>query len=95
MTSSSAPENCVTIGTGLPPVPDKLVSRIEAREYIDMTELLPDQLGTTRSPAIDDPVKTRRQQRRALSGILEVVGDYLQTEISLGHVSGPFLPEAI
>ena len=25
----------------------------------------------------------------------EVVGDYLQTKISLGHAAGPFLPEAI
>ena len=38
-----------------------------------MTELLLDRLGTTRSPAIDDPAKTGRQRRRALSGILEWV----------------------
>ena len=35
-----------------------------------MTELLPDQLGTT-SPSNDDSVKAGHQWRRALSGILE------------------------
>ena len=45
-----APDKCITIGAGLPPVPAKLVSRIEAEKYIDMTELLPDRLGTRRSP---------------------------------------------
>ena len=66
-------DDCVTIGAGLPPIPAKLVSRIEAGEYIDMTELLPDQLGTIRSPANDDSVRAGRQRRRALSGILEWV----------------------
>ena len=71
--SSPAPENCVTIDVGLPPVPTKLVSRIEAGEYLDITELLPDRLGITRSPAINDPAKTGRQRRRGLSGILKWV----------------------
>ena len=39
-------DDCVTIVAVLPPVPAKLVSRIEAGEYKDMTELLPDLLGT-------------------------------------------------
>ena len=42
-----APDDCVTIGAGLPPVPAKVVSRTGAGEYINMTELLPDRLGTT------------------------------------------------
>ena len=46
--------------------------RIEAGEYIDIIELLPDQLGTT-SPFNDDLVKAGHQWRRALSGILEWV----------------------
>ena len=53
--SSPGPEICVTIGTGLSPVPAKLVLRIEAAEYINMTELLPHQLGITRSLTIDNP----------------------------------------
>ena len=36
-----------------------------------MTQLLLDWLGTTRSSANDDSVRAGRQQRRALSGILE------------------------
>ena len=69
MTHSPALENCVTIyAHGLPPVPAKCVSRIEAGEHIVVTELLLDRLGTTRPPAIVDPVKTGRQRRRALSG---------------------------
>ena len=66
-----APDDCVTIGAGLPPVPAKLVSRIGAGEHNDMTELLPDRLGTTRSPANDDSVRAGYQRRRVLSGILE------------------------
>ena len=72
MTPFSAPENCVTIGTGLPPVPTELVSRIEVGGYIDMREFLPDWLGTTRSPAINDLFKTGCQWRRASSEILPV-----------------------
>ena len=51
-----APDECVTIGIGMSPVPAKLVSRIQAGEYINMTELLSDRLGTTRSPTNDDSV---------------------------------------
>ena len=36
-----------------------------------LIELLPDQLGTTRSPASDDSVRAGHQRRRALSGIVE------------------------
>ena len=38
-----------------------------------MTELLPDRLGTIKSPVDDDSLKAGSQQRRALSGILEWV----------------------
>ena len=36
-----------------------------------LIKLLPDQLGTTRSPANDDSVRAGCQRRRALSGTLE------------------------
>ena len=32
----SPPDDCVTIVAGLPPIPAKLVSRIEVGEYIDI-----------------------------------------------------------
>ena len=35
-----------SIGAGLPSVPKKLVSRIEAGEFIEMAELQPDYMGT-------------------------------------------------
>ena len=63
----------VMIGAGLPPVPAKLVSKIEAGEYVDMTELLPDRLGICKSTATDDSFKGSRQKKKALSGILEWV----------------------
>ena len=52
------------------------VSRIEIGEYIDMIELLPNQLGTTRSPANDDSVRAVRQRRRELSGILQWIQSF-------------------
>ena len=38
-------ERSLHMGVGLPPIPAKLVARIEAREFVDMAELLPDKLG--------------------------------------------------
>ena len=72
-TSPSCPGWLCYHRAGLPPVPAKIVSRIEAGEYIDMTELLPDHLVTLKSPVNDDSFKAGRQRRRALSGILEWV----------------------
>ena len=40
----AAKEALVSIGAGLPPVPRKLVMRIQAGDYIDMAELLPERL---------------------------------------------------
>ena len=59
--------NTVALGAGLPPVPSQLVARIEAGEFIDMGELLPDHVGITRPDDIGKaPIK-----RRTVSGILE------------------------
>ena len=44
------------------------------------------------SPITLKSAKTNMQSARLHA---EVVDDYLQTEISLGHVAGPFLAEAI
>ena len=57
-------DGCVMIGAGLPPVPAKLVSKIEAGDYVDMTELLPDRLGICKSTSTDDSFKRSRQKRR-------------------------------
>ena len=44
-TTLSAREGEAHMGAGLPPVPARLVTRIEAGEFIDMAELVPDKLG--------------------------------------------------
>jgi len=59
--------DCMTIVAGLPPVPSKLVSRIEAGEYIDMAELLPDRFGVARSPGTEESAKVIRKRRTALN----------------------------
>ena len=41
--------SAILLGAGLPPIPEKLVSRIEAGEFIEMAELLPDRLDPTRA----------------------------------------------
>ena len=59
--------NTVALEGGLPPVPSKLVTRIEAGEFIDMGELLPDRVGISRP---DDTGKASTK-RYNVSGILE------------------------
>ena len=44
----------VMIGAGLPPIPAKLVSKIEAGEFVDMAELLPDRFGIAKSRPGDE-----------------------------------------
>ena len=40
--------NTVAFGAGFSPVPSRLVARMEAGEFINMGELLPDRVGITR-----------------------------------------------
>jgi hypothetical protein len=58
------------IGPGLPPVPNKLVVRIQAGEFIDMAEFLPDRLGINTTPSKDDKQATK-QKRRQVTNILD------------------------
>jgi hypothetical protein len=60
----------LSIGPGLPPVPNKLVTRIQTREFIDMAEFLPDRLGISTTPSKDDKQATK-QTRRQVTNILE------------------------
>ena len=57
--------NTVALGADLPPGPSWLVARIEAGEFIDMGELLPDRVGITRP---DDTGKTPTKHH-TVSGI--------------------------
>lgn len=60
----------LSIGPGLPPVPNKLVARIQAGEFIDMAELLPDRLGVSTTPSRDDK-QAAKQKHRQVTNILE------------------------
>ena len=73
--SDSDPKNTdasalLSIGPGLPPVSNKLVMHIQADEFIDMAELLPDRLGISTTPGKDDKQATK-QKRRQVTNILE------------------------
>ena len=62
-----------SIGAGFPPVPEKLVSRIEAGEFIEMAELLLDHMGTTGMRTSDDQSRVLRSRRKVVTNILEWV----------------------
>ena len=57
------------IGAGLPPIPPRLVTRIEAGEFIDMAELLPDHLGPATSTT--EPLPKPSKRCHDVSNILE------------------------
>ena len=59
------------MGAGLPPVPARLMTRIEAGKFIDMTELSPDRLGLAKSTLNDDQTKPSKPRRRTVTNILE------------------------
>ncbi len=69
-------QGAVAIGAGLPPVPKKLVKRILAGEFIDMSELLPDRLGAVGGQPLEDEhdhdrCKGSKPKRRQVAHILE------------------------
>ena len=55
------------IGAGIPPIPPRLVTRIQSGEFIDMADLLPDQLAPTSTD------RTSKPRRQTISNILEWV----------------------
>ena len=61
----SLPTNTVALGASLPPVPSKLVARIEAGEFIDMGEA--DRVGISRP----DDTGEASTEHCTVSGILE------------------------
>ena len=61
------PVTGLPVGAGLPPIHSKLVSRIEAGEFIEMSDLLCDHLGSMRSKE-QRPSNTKR---RTITNILE------------------------
>lgn len=66
------PGAVLSIGAGLPPVPQKLVTRIQAGEFVDMAELLPDHLGVNAAPIVTgDKEEKQKGKRRQVNNILE------------------------
>ena len=61
----------VTIGASLPPVPVKLVKRIEAGNFIEMEELLPEWLGAANISTDDNGFKGPKPKPRPVTTILE------------------------
>ena len=61
----------VMIGAGLPPIPAKLVSKIEAGEFVDMAELLPDRFGIAKSRPGDESARPSKHKQRTVTTILE------------------------
>ena len=72
----TTPATVMFMGAGLPPVPQKLVLRIQAGEYVDMAELLPDWLGINEGPPVDGDKEDKKQKRRQVSNILEWIQCY-------------------
>ena len=62
------PTTRVSLRAGLPPVPAKLVSKIEAGEFIDMGKLLPDCVGIS---GPEDATGESSSERCTVSSILE------------------------
>ena len=76
--SEETGKNMVSIGVGLPPVPQKLVERIQAGEYVDMVELLPDCLGTHGgSTAKEEKGSKRRRQITSIAEWVQCFGVFM------------------
>ena len=65
--SGTSKDTDLCIGAGLPPIPPRPMTRIEAGEFIDMAELLPDHLGPPTTLTLPKPSKRRHD----ISNILE------------------------
>ena len=65
----------LSIDTGLPPVPFKLVKCIQAGEFPDVAELLPDRLGI-QTESTDKNDKKPTLKKHQVTGILEWVPRY-------------------
>jgi len=62
----------LTIGEGLPPVPGKLVNRIQSSHFIDLAELLPDRLGVVIAYE-EETAKHYSRKYKTVTDILEWV----------------------
>ena len=63
--------HAVFIGQGLPLIPKKLASKIESGKFVDMSELLPDRLGCSKTSISEDKGWGTKSKKRAVVNILE------------------------
>ena len=63
MDESPKAEGPLAIGAGVPPIPQKLVARIQAGEFIDTAELLPDRLGMIAGPSLEVDKEERQGKK--------------------------------
>ena len=56
---------------GLPPIPIKPVTRIEAGEFVDMVELLPDKLGFLKNTLNNNQAKPSKSRYKTVTNMLE------------------------
>ena len=59
----------VHLGGGLPPIPSKIVQKVEERHFIELAELLPEHLSSYWEN--DDQSKSTKSKYKAISSILE------------------------
>ena len=72
-----SPPAMFSVGAGLPPVPKKLVDRIQGGEFVDMAELLPDRMGCTAALFNNEKVdKLLKSKRRQVTSITEWIQCY-------------------
>ena len=69
-TSTAATTQPLYIGGGLPPIPRKLVHRIQDGHFIDMAELLPDNLEAT-NLIDDDLTKNIKRKQQDVTQIMD------------------------
>ena len=62
----------LSIGAGLPPVPHKMVARIQRGEFVDMVKLLPDRLGCSYGSTPEDKTTTK-STKQSVTNILECI----------------------
>ena len=66
----STPQLELTIGEGLPPVPGKLITKLESGQFIESAELQPDRLGIT-AASDDDGSKASKSKNNPITSITE------------------------
>ena len=70
-TKLAPPRGIKDIGAGISPIPPRLVTRIQSGEFIDMADLLPDQLAPTSTD------RTSKPRRQTISNILKCFSAYI------------------